>query len=70
MLSDKTASTAYGASGILVYLSTLNWNTICMVGGLVLGILTFAVNWYYKRENSRVYRDALTRGVRLDEPKD
>lgn len=70
MLSDKTATTAYASSGLIVYLGTLDWNTICMVGGLILGILTFAVNWYYKRENSQAYREALTRGVKLDEPKE
>lgn len=70
MLTDKTASTAYASSGLLVYLGTLDWNTICMVGGLIIGILTFTVNWYYKRENSRVYREALARGVPLNEPKD
>ena len=70
MMSDKTAASAYSASGLVMYLGTLDWNTICMVGGLVLGILTFAVNWYYKRQNSRVYRDALLKGVKLNEPKD
>lgn len=70
MLSDKTASTAYASSGFVVYLGTLDWNTICMVGGLVLGVLTFAVNWYYKRENAKVYREAITKGVTRDEPKD
>ena len=70
MLSDKTASSAYATSGLVVYLGTLDWNTICLVGGLVLGILTFAVNWYYKRENSRAYRTALSRGVQLNEPKE
>lgn len=70
MLSDKTASAAYVSSGAIVWLGTLDWNTITLVGGLILGILTFAVNWYYKRENSQAYREALTRGVRLDEPKE
>jgi hypothetical protein len=70
MMSDKTAASAYSTSGLVMYLGTLDWNTICMVGGLVLGILTFAVNWYYKRENSKVYRDAMQKGMKLNEPKE
>jgi hypothetical protein len=70
MISDRTAASAYGASGFVMYLGTLDWNTICMVGGLVLGILTFAVNWYYKRQNSLVYRSAILKGVTLNEPKE
>ena len=70
MMSDKTAASAYSASGLVMYLGTLDWNTICMVGGLVLGILTFGVNWYYKRQNSRVYADALAKGMKVNEPKD
>lgn len=70
MMSDKTAASAYSTSGLVMYLGTLDWNTICMVGGLVLGILTFAVNWYYKRENSKVYRDAMQKGTKLNEPKE
>lgn len=70
MMSDKTAASAYSTSGLVMYLGTLDWNTICMIGGLVLGILTFAVNWYYKRENSKVYRDAMQKGMKPNEPKE
>jgi hypothetical protein len=70
MLSDKTAVASYASSGFAVYLGTLDWNLICMLGGLVLGILTFGVNWYYKRLNAHTYRDAVLRGVRFDEPKE
>lgn len=70
MITDKTAASAYSASGFVMYLGTLDWNTICMVGGLILGVLTFAVNWYYKRQNSLTYRNALNKGVKLDEPKE
>lgn len=70
MLSDKTAAASYASSGFAMYLGTLDWNLICMVGGLILGILTFGVNWYYKRLNARVYRDAVQKGVILREPKE
>ncbi len=69
-MHEKTSAAAYGASSFVAGLGMLDWNTICMVGGLVLGILTFAVNWYYKRENAKVYRDALMKGVHVHGPKD
>lgn len=69
MLNDKAAASAYSTSGFVMYLGTLDWNTICMVGGLILGILTFGVNWYYKRKDSKVYQLAMLKGVSLNEPK-
>lgn len=69
-MQDKTAPAAYATSGFVMYLGTLDWNTITMVGGLVLGILTFGVNWYYKGKNARTYERALMKGVQLDEPKE
>lgn len=69
-MQDKTAPVAYATSGFVMYLGTLDWNTITMIGGLILGILTFGVNWYYKQANSRAYQNAILRGAPLNEPKE
>jgi hypothetical protein len=53
-----------------MWLGAVDWNTVCMIGGLVIGICTFAVNWYYKRENSRIYRESVKTGVQADAPKE
>lgn len=69
-MGDKTSTTAYLSSGLTLWLGAVDWNTVCMVGGLVIGIATFAVNWYYKRENSRLYRESVQKGVRANAPKE
>lgn len=69
-MGDKTSATAYLSSGLTLWLGAVDWNTVCMVGGLVIGICTFAVNWYYKRENSRIYRESVQTGVHKNAPKE
>lgn len=69
-MNDKWTQAAYGASGITVWLGSLDWNKISMIGGLILGVLTFAVNAYFKYQNSKAYRDSLKNGVQADEPKE
>lgn len=69
-MGDKTSTTAYLSSGLTLWLGAVDWNTVCMVGGLVIGIATFAVNWYYKRENSRVYKESVHKGVQVNAPKE
>ncbi len=43
---------AYAASGISIYmgLTVGEWQAIGVIGGLILGILTYATNLYYKRK--------------------
>lgn len=67
---EKTGAASYSASAVVVLGSAWDWNTIALVGGLVLGIATFAVNWWYKRQNSLAYRKAVSKGVNLNEPSD
>lgn len=69
-MGDKTSATAYLSSGLTLWLGAVDWNTVCMIGGLVIGIATFAVNWYYKRENSRIYRESVQTGVEKHAPKE
>lgn len=67
---EKTGAASYGASGVIVWMSALDWNTIALAGGLILGIATFAVNWWYKRQNSLAYRKAIDKGVNVNGPSD
>lgn len=67
---EKTGAASYTASGVVMWMSAFDWNTIALVGGLVLGIATFGVNWWYKRQNSLAYRKAVEKGVRVNGPSD
>lgn len=67
---EKTGAASYSASAVVVWMSAWDWNTIALVGGLVLGIATFAVNWWYKRQNSLAYRRAIEKGVDVRGPTD
>lgn len=70
-MGDKlTTPAAYTASAVTGLFGVVDWNTVATIGGLVLAILTFAINWYYKRKNSRAYAEAIKQGVSLNEPKD
>lgn len=68
-MGEKSASVSYGTAAFLLWLGQLDWSTISMVLGCILGIATFFVNLYYKRKNSKIYETAVKRGY-LDEPQD
>lgn len=69
-MHEKTSAMSYWVSGGVVWLGSLDWNKVSMIGGLLLGIATFAVNWYYKRQNSLAYLKSIHSGVAADEPKE
>ncbi len=77
IMPDKIASSAsYCVSGglicgggILQWLQDLNWNTIAVIGGLVIGVITCLTNLYYKSRQTRAYESALKRGV-ITPPRD
>ena len=69
-MDGKTGAASYGASGIIMWMGALDWNKIALIGGLVLGIATFAVNFWYKRQNSIAYRKAIEKGVNVNGPSD
>lgn len=69
-MGDKHSAAAYLSSGLTLWLGAVDWNTVCMVGGFIIGLATFAVNWYYKRENSRIYRESVQSGDQANAPKE
>lgn len=66
----------YGLLGSFVtWLSGwLDLNTFCMLMGLMFGMVTLLVTWYYKRKNSIVFAAAAAkaaeRGYVLNGPKE
>ncbi|WP_439126924.1 class II holin family protein [Rosenbergiella epipactidis] len=77
-MPDKIASTAsYCASGGLICWGSLmdqihhiDWQTISVVGGLIIGVITFLTNFYYKRRQTRAYESALSRGYVTPPPQE
>jgi hypothetical protein len=47
-------ATAAGASGAAGWIFSLHLNDIGIIAGIVIGVATFGVNWYYRwRDNER-----------------
>lgn len=71
LMPDKIASaTSYCVSGALVcggsvyqWVQNLDWNTVAVISGIVIGIATFIVNAWYKRQMLKVYKGAVERGI-------
>jgi hypothetical protein len=57
-MSKLASGAAYGASagtvanGLLTRLSPDEWSTIGVIVGIFVALLTFAINWYYKRKST------------------
>ncbi|KFD19684.1 lysis protein S [Tatumella ptyseos ATCC 33301] len=45
------------------WLQHLNWNTIAVIGGFIIGIVTCLTNMYFKLRQTRSYESALQRGI-------
>jgi hypothetical protein len=56
--------------GIAKWVHSLDWNLVAVVGGFVIGLLTFFVNFYFKRRQTRAYEAALARGYVTAPPQD
>ncbi|QIX94197.1 lysis protein [Cedecea sp. FDAARGOS_727] len=77
-MPDKIASIAgYCTSGSLIcwggiakWMHDLDWNLVAVVGGFVIGLLTFFVNFYFKRRQTKAYENALARGYVTPPPQD
>lgn len=77
-MPDKIASAVgYCTSGSLIcwgsiaeWMHDLDWNFIAVVGGFIIGLLTFLVNFYFKRRQTRAYEAALARGYVTPPPQD
>lgn len=58
IVHDKTGIGSYIGSGIATLLGLLTYEQWGMTIGVLLGIGTFIVNWYYKRRSSSAQIDA------------
>lgn len=78
IMPDKIASVVgYCTSGSLIcwgsfarWVQDLDWNMIAVVGGFIIGLLTFFVNFYFKRRQIKAYEAALARGYITPPPQD
>lgn len=72
-MPEKTTTASYGSAALILWLAQLDWTTISMAGGLLLGIITCGVNWYYRRQAHKVYMESAKRaaekGIVINEPK-
>ena len=66
-MSKLATGAAYGASagtvanGLLTRLSPDEWSAIGVITGIVVAILTFGINWYYKRKTPLVQIQVIQR---------
>lgn len=66
-MSKLATGAAYGASagtvanGLLTRLSPDEWSAIGVITGIVVAILTFGINWYYKRKTTLAQIQAIQR---------
>lgn len=64
-MSKLTTGAAYGAAagtvanGFLTQLSPDEWSAIGVLAGVFVGLLTFIINWYYKRKATLAQINAL-----------
>lgn len=76
-MSKLATGAAYGASagtvanGLLTRLSPDEWSALGVIIGIVVAILTFGINWYYKRKTTLAQIQALkswpTRPINITE---
>lgn len=69
-MDDKTSVIAYLSSALTLWLGTVDWNTVFMIGGFLIGLSTFGVNWYYKHKNTRLYQESIRAGANSNVPKE
>ncbi|WP_313079548.1 phage holin [Atlantibacter sp.] len=66
-MSKLASGAAYGASagtvanGVLTRLSPDEWSAVGVIAGIVVALLTFGINWYYKRKTTLAQIQALQR---------
>ncbi|ELY2705377.1 class II holin family protein [Cronobacter sakazakii] len=57
-MSKLASGAAYGvsagtvANGLLTRLSPDEWSAVGVIAGIVVALLTFGINWYYKRKTT------------------
>lgn len=77
-MPDKIASgVSYCVSGSLVcggsvaqWIHSIDWNLVAIFSGMLIGLATFFVNWYFSNRRTKAYEagvkayeQALSRGV-------
>ncbi|ELQ6226000.1 phage holin [Cronobacter turicensis] len=66
-MSKLASGAAYGASagtvanGLLTRLSPDEWSAVGVIAGIFVALLTFGINWYYKRKTTLAQIQALER---------
>ncbi|WP_312227183.1 class II holin family protein [Pseudescherichia sp.] len=55
------ASAGTVANGLLTQLSPDEWSAVGVIAGIVIALLTFIINWYYKRKTTLAQIQALQR---------
>lgn len=50
-MNDKPTAASYGSSAITMVFGAMTFQQWVTVIGLVIGIATFGVNWYYKHKH-------------------
>ena len=63
-MQDKLSALALGAAGVNLYLG-LTLEQWLGIAGFVLGLLTFGINWYYRRLEDKRNRLRLRRDLGL-----
>lgn len=65
-MSDRVTpvatGTSYAASGVATTFGALSANDIAAYCGVALGVLTFAINWYYRHKHFQLARSAARSG--------
>lgn len=62
-MTDRASAVSYGVNSGVALFGALTLNEILALVGVVLGILTFAVNWFYQRRRDK--RDAEYHDLRM-----
>ena len=67
-MQERVSGASYGLSTLLVWMAGLDWPVISLVLGCILGIATFALNWWFQIKKLRLLAEGIERGY-LNEPK-
>jgi uncharacterized membrane protein len=62
---DIPSKSSYGASGVLTFLGALTISQIATIIGVVLAVLTFVVNFYFKKKMRQDTREHYRESERI-----
>ncbi|MCW9699825.1 phage holin [Avibacterium sp. 20-129] len=65
-MHDTTTKVSYTGAGVTFFMgriadmfSNINWADAASIVGIVMGIATFAINWYYKKKDFELKKQEL-----------